>query len=168
MFKRLINGLFARSARDEHTISHSGPLQSASYRLEIPDDWYIEEAGGLASIRGPGGELVQVSSVANTATREPDYSAKALALRQTVESVLAKYVQNPELTVLDGPIDGATPSGIPYREIVLRAPAGNLVAGYAVHGPRSSVLLTLDYAPDRESVHIVRRFVMAIEFKRSV
>jgi hypothetical protein len=59
-----------------------------------------------------------------------------------------------------------TTSGLPCEEVLLSTESGSLVAGFAVHGPRTSIVATLDWAPDRDSVATVRESIYAISFQQ--
>ena len=129
----------------------------------MPRGWRVDETGNVATILGPRGELLQLSSAASSVTdaSERTQSVEELreAARRSLESVLA--------ALLEGPIRKKTPSGFSNEEVLLRALNGNLVAGFVVHGPRTSVIATLDAAPDQGSVDVVRQSIQSISFENA-
>ena len=143
-------------------------LHTATYCLELPRGWRVEETGKVAVIRGPRGELFQVSSASSLVGDASGMSQSIEVLRKTAKQSINSLLAEPDLKLLEGPAKKTTPLGFSYEEVLLRAPSGDLVAGFVVHGPRTSVIATLDAAPDQRSVDEVRQSIHSTSFDGAV
>jgi len=149
----------------------AGPtIETDSFLLTLPDQWVPDLTTRPVSAKGPRGEVLRVSSTVIQGSGSAD---EAMRLRRDLEAAVVRAVQrtasDPSLVTVKPLATTTLSSGVTLHEAVSRTRDGKaLVAQFALMGPPSVVLVTLDTpaAPASASIEAIRAAVAAIRWAR--
>jgi len=149
----------------------AGPtIETDSFSLTLPDRWVADLTTKPVSAKGPRGEVLHVASTVIRGSGSADESAR---LRRDLEAAVLRSVQrtasDPALVTVKPLAMTTLPSGVTLHEAVSRTRDGKaLLAQFAVMGPPSVVLVTLDApaASGTSSIDAIRAAVTAVRWGR--
>jgi hypothetical protein len=126
---------------------HAGPsIESDSFRLVLPDGWATDPQARPPAIKGPKGEIFQLSSTTAPATRSTEEAQPLIreAERRAV-AIITKIAQNPSFVTVQPLSSQRLVDGSVLHQIVSATNDGKrLLAQYVVAGPRTVLFATLD------------------------
>jgi hypothetical protein len=145
-------------------------IETDSFSLTLPDHWIPDLTTKPVSAKGPRGELLHVSS---TVIQGSGPANETERLRRELEAAVVRAMQrtasDPSMITVKPLAATTLPSGATLHEAVSRTRDGkSLVAQFALMGPPSVVLVTLDTpaASATASIAAIRAAVSAIRWGR--
>ena len=145
-------------------------IETDSFALTLPDQWIPDLTTKPVSAKGPRGEVLHVSSTVIHGSASADEAAR---LRRDLEAAVLRAIQrtasDPSMVAVKPLATTTLPSAATLHEAVSRTRDGkSLVAQFALMGPPSVVLVTLDTpaASASASIEAIRAAVSAIRWGR--
>jgi len=144
-------------------------IETDSFALALPDRWIPDLRTKPISAKGPAGELLQVSSSSLSGQGSAEEGARIM--RQVEEKAIKSMrlaEADPALLTVAALKRTTLPSGVTLHEMLPKSRDGkSLFAQFAVSGPRSLVLVTLELpASAAASVDAVRKGVVGIRWTK--
>jgi hypothetical protein len=151
------------------TVAAGETLQTESFSLTFPDRWVGNFKTKPFSVKGPAGEILQLSSSSLSGLGSAEETAGVM--RQVEDAAVKSMRQaesNPALVTVTPLKKTKLPSGATMHEMLSKSRDGkSLLAQFTAIGPRSVVLVTLESpAASASSVDAIRKSVAGMRWTK--